>query len=272
VSVVFYKWLLGQQDSISWIDLDQVDPGMSMTFSKLKSVLHQRCILENKNEDNVQEQISSLTMDGCSLEDLGLDFSLPGFPNIELMKSGTKTSLTIDNLDKYLNLIAYWTLHEGVKQQMEALREGFQSLYPLDKIDYFFPEEMDQLFCGSRYQPWSLRELADACRTDHGYTHDSETVQSLFRVLSRFDANEQRSFLQFVTGSPHLPIGGLRAMNPPLTVVRKTPDEGHQADEYLPSVMTCVNYLKMPEYSNEETLELRFRKAIVEGQKSFLLS
>ena len=50
VSVVFYKWLLGQQDSISWIDLDQVDPGMSMTFSKLKSVLHQRCILENKDE------------------------------------------------------------------------------------------------------------------------------------------------------------------------------------------------------------------------------
>ena len=43
-------------------------------------------------------------MDGCRLEDLGLDFSLPGFPNIELMKSGTKTSLTIDNLDKYLNV------------------------------------------------------------------------------------------------------------------------------------------------------------------------
>ena len=55
-------------------------------------------------QDSSKEQISSLTMDGCSLEDLGLDFSLPGFPNIELMKSGAKTSLTIDNLDKYLNV------------------------------------------------------------------------------------------------------------------------------------------------------------------------
>ena len=27
-------------------------------------------------------------MDGCPVEDLGLDFTLPGYPNIELMKGG----------------------------------------------------------------------------------------------------------------------------------------------------------------------------------------
>ena len=28
------------------------------------------------------ERISCLTMDGCPIEDLGLDFTLPGYPNI----------------------------------------------------------------------------------------------------------------------------------------------------------------------------------------------
>nr|XP_026689713.1 E3 ubiquitin-protein ligase TRIP12 [Ciona intestinalis] len=272
LSMICYKWFLSQEHTITWLDLEQVDPGMSLTFNKLKRLLHQRLTIEQQQSDEMEEKINAVTMDGCRLEDLGLDFLLPGFPNIELMKSGAKTSLSINNLDKYLNLIAYWTLSEGVRQQLDAMRDGFQSVFPLQAIDYFFPEELDQLFCGARYQPWSERELADSCRTDHGYNHDSETVKTLFRVLSQYDAAEQRAFLQFVTGSPHLPVGGLRSLHPPLTIVRKTCEENMTSDSYLPSVMTCVNYLKLPEYSNESVMRERLQKAAQEGQKSFLLS
>jgi hypothetical protein len=34
-------------------------------------------------------------------------------------------------------------------------------------------------------------------------------------------AAEQREFLQFVTGSPRLPLGGFSSLRPPLTIVRK---------------------------------------------------
>ena len=37
---------------------------------------------------------------------------------------------------------------------------------------------------------------------------DSKTVHNLFEVLSSYDAEEQRKFLSFVTGSPRLPVGG----------------------------------------------------------------
>jgi len=33
-------------------------------------------------------------------------------------------------------------MYEGVRQQLEALREGFQSVFPLQAVDYFFPEEV----------------------------------------------------------------------------------------------------------------------------------
>lgn len=36
----------------------------------------------------------------------------------------------------------------------------------------------------------------------------SRAVGFLFDVLSSFDAEQQRLFLQFVTGSPRLPVGG----------------------------------------------------------------
>jgi E3 ubiquitin-protein ligase TRIP12 len=41
------------------------------------------------------------------------------------------------------------------------------------------------------------------------------------------DTVEQRAFLRFVTGSPRLPPGGLAALQPRLTVVRKHPRWAH---------------------------------------------
>ena len=53
-----------------------------------------------------------------------------------------------------------------------------------------------------------MSELMECCRPDHGYSHDSLAVQNLFEVLSTYDTIEQRQFIQFVTGSPRLPVGG----------------------------------------------------------------
>ena len=50
----------------------------------------------------------------------------------------------------------------------------------------------------------------EACRVEHGYTLDSRAIKSLFEILSEFNRDEQRLFLQFVSGSPRLPIGGIK--------------------------------------------------------------
>ncbi|KAJ1486133.1 hypothetical protein T484DRAFT_1790789, partial [Baffinella frigidus] len=55
-------------------------------------------------------------------------------------------------------------------------------------------------------------------------------------------------------------------------VVRKEAESPLTPDDYLPSVMTCANYLKLPEYSSEENLRKQLKFAIQEGQLSFLLS
>ena len=48
----------------------------------------------------------------------------------------------------------------------------------------------------------------DSVKADHGFNMDSESVKNLLHVMTEFNPSQRRLFLQFVTGSPKLPIGG----------------------------------------------------------------
>ena len=214
----------------------------------------------------------SLTLSGVAIEDLHLNFTLPGYPHIELRKGGKDINVTLENIDQYIRLLCHWTMVEGVFRQMEAFKEGFESVLPVSQLQIFYPEELEQLFCGSNHYQWDIKTLIDCCHPDHGYTYDSRAIKFLFEVLSSLNQEEQRKFLQFVTGSPRLPVGGLKSLTPPLTIVRKTFEPGENPDRYLPSVMTCVNYLKLTDYSSIEIMRSKLRIAANEGQLSFHLS
>lgn len=58
---------------------------------------------------------------------------------------------------------------------------------------------------------WDVDTLMKSCLCDHGYTHQSTAIQYLFEIMSEFDETQRRLFIQFATGSPRLPIGGMIA-------------------------------------------------------------
>jgi E3 ubiquitin-protein ligase TRIP12 len=106
---------------------------------------------------------------------------------------------------------------------------------------------------------------------DHQYSIDSAPVQFLARAISELDSEDKKHFLMFLTGSPKLPIGGFKNLVPKFTVVRKdSPDQA--ADSLLPSVMTCMNYFKLPAYSSYEITQDRLLFAVREGLSSFHFS
>ena len=65
---------------------------------------------------------------------------------------------------------------------------------------------------------------------------------------------------------------GFKSLTPMFTVVCKPSEPPYTSDDYLPSVMTCVNYLKLPDYSDLEVLKAKLNVAIREGQGAFHLS
>ncbi|XP_017785383.1 PREDICTED: E3 ubiquitin-protein ligase TRIP12 isoform X2 [Nicrophorus vespilloides] len=276
-SLTFYRWLLGQEHSLGLGDLAHITPDIHKTLRKMQDIVRQRdAILGNPELSAADKttQIEALEFDGCSITDLGIDFVLPGH-NVELIKNGRVTSVTIHNLHQYTNLVNHWFLFEGVNRQMEALREGFESVFPIQNLRMFQPEELEAVFCGSPRDAitgWDVKTLMECCRPDHGYTADSRAIRFLFEVLSSYDREQQRLFVQFLTGSPRLPVGGFKSLSPPLTVVRRTLDVNMNPDDFLPSVMTCVNYLKLPDYSSLEVMREKLKVAASEGQHSFYLS
>lgn len=128
------------------------------------------------------------------------------------MRNGRSTHVTVHNLHRYTDLVTHWYLVEGVTRQMESLREGFESVFPVRNLRMFHPEELEAVFCGSPREGaaagWDVKTLMECCRPDHGYTADSRAIRFLFEVLSGYDREEQRMFVQFLTGSPRLPVGG----------------------------------------------------------------
>jgi len=162
-------------------------------------------------------------------------------------------------------------LNEGVLAQVSAFRTGFSTVFPVQKLCAFTPEELDVLLNGSR-EKWEVSTLIEHLKFDHGYMRSSRAVGFLLEVLCEFNDTTLATFLKFVTGSPRLPVGGLARLQPRLTIVQKRPEEGISPDAYLPSVMTCANYVKLPDYSSKEIMRERLVTAISEGQGAFYLS
>ncbi|CAD5228981.1 unnamed protein product [Bursaphelenchus okinawaensis] len=241
LAVPIFKWLLGQQDTLGVWDMEELEPTI---YNSLR-------------------QMSRL--DNDSIKELEIPFSYPGQDNFHLYKHSDSKNVTYDSFGQFAQLVSHWRLVEGVKLPMESLRKGFQQVINIDHLNIFEAKEMESLFCGSSDKDtdtlWSSSLLHQCIRPDHGYTHESKEVHWLVEMLEEFSREDRRKFLQFVTGSPRLPVGGFRALHPPLTVVKKTASYGN-TDQELPSAMTCYNYLKIPPYTTIEIFKERFQVAL----------
>ena len=208
------------------------------------------------------------------IEKLSMSFAYPGHDDIELVPNGKNTLLTKDNINEYINSI-YSLLFksDAIIQITNAFKKGFNSVFPIDKLSLFSSNELVQIMT-SPYTQWSEEMLLHSLVPDHGYTNTSKPFLFLIKYMSLLDKDNQQKFLKFSTGSTRLPIGGFAALNPKLTVAKRVLDNYTNTDTnyYLPSVMTCQNYLKLPEYSTYEILKEKMDLAINEGGSQFHLS
>ncbi|KAJ7778066.1 hypothetical protein B0H14DRAFT_2963210 [Mycena olivaceomarginata] len=254
---IFLKIVLGEEVPLTVATLRLVDISLANSLDKIQSIVSTRAQAEN---DKLKRKVALL--ETVSIDDLALDFTIPGY-DIELRPGGRDIAVTADNVEGYIREVLDAIIGQGAQLQAKAFREGFSKAFSADELVLLF---------GNSEEDWSVETLSEALKADHGFNGESRAIRDLVEILTEYDATTRRNYLQFVTGSPKLPIGGFRGLNPPLTVVRKPHEAPLTADDYLPSVMTCVNYLKLPEYSSKEIMREKLRVAIQEGMGSFHLS
>ncbi|XP_028113334.1 E3 ubiquitin-protein ligase UPL3-like [Camellia sinensis] len=278
MSTAFYKLVLGQE--LDLYDILSFDAELGKTLQELQALVFRKQYLESMGGHSFCEEIDDLRFRGASIEDLCLDFTLPGYPDY-VLKLGEE-NVDIDKLEEYLSLVVDATVKTGIMRQIEAFKAGFNQVFDISTLQIFSPHELDYLLCGRR-ELWEADTLVDHIKFDHGYTAKSPAIVNLLEIMGEFTPEQQRAFCQFVTGAPRLPPGGLAVLNPKLTIVRKhsstagnTISNGtglsEAADDDLPSVMTCANYLKLPPYSTKDIMFKKLLYAISEGQGSFDLS
>nr|DAD26062.1 TPA_asm: hypothetical protein HUJ06_027530 [Nelumbo nucifera] len=265
-SKAFYKLILEKELCI--YDIQSFEPEFGRTLLEFQALVDRK-----KNLNSISEKGTNFISDSCfrdtRIEDLCLEFTLPGYPDYVLGSEPGNKIVNMDNLEEYVSLTVDATVNSGIIRQVEAFKSGFNQVFPIKSLQIFSEEELERLLCGER-DAWASNEIVDHVKFDHGYTSSSPPVINLLEIIQEFEHDQRRAFLQFVTGAPRLPPGGLAALNPKLTIVRKHCSEWVDGD--LPSVMTCANYLKLPPYSSKERMRERILYAITEGQGSFHLS
>lgn len=250
-----------------------VDPQLAASLKLIKKFVLAKKAVDEDGRLTPAEKVAaaeSIEILGSHIDDLGLDFTLPGY-SIELLPNGSHISVNIENVELYLEKVLDMTLGSGVQRQVDAFRAGFTQVFPYSALSAFTPDELVMLF-GRIDEDWTLETLMDSIKADHGFNMDSRSVKNLLQTMSELSLPERRDFLQFTTGSPKLPIGGFKSLTPMFTVVCKPSEPPYSSDDYLPSVMTCVNYLKLPDYSTLDVMKGRMNTAIKEGQGAFHLS
>ncbi|WVQ96417.1 hypothetical protein IAU59_003522 [Kwoniella sp. CBS 9459] len=269
---VFLKLILGQPVKKTIASLKAVDPTLARSLERLHNYLMVRKEIEALElpASSRRNKLAALTVGGAKLADLSLDFTLPGY-NIELVPGGSYIEVDDHNLEEYLERVLEMTLGSGIEKQVRAFQEGFSMVFSVKDMRIFSPDELGLLF-GNAEEDWSRETLEQALKADHGYNLDSRSVQNLLEVMTSYDKEQRRQFLQFITGAPKLPIGGFKGLSPQFTVVRKPHEPPFKADDYLPSVMTCAQYLKLPDYSSKEVLAAQIERAMLDGGGSFHLS
>ncbi|CAH2075832.1 unnamed protein product [Thlaspi arvense] len=276
LSTAFYKLILGQELDLH--DIILFDTELGKTLQEFRVLVGRKHYLEAVGGDNCSAG-SDLCLRGSRIEDLCLDFTLPGYPEY-ILRPGDEI-VDMNSLEEYISLVVDATVKRGVTRQIEAFRSGFNQVFDVTSLQIFTPSELDYLLCGRR-ELWEAETLAEHIKFDHGYTAKSPAIINLLEIMGELTADQQRAFCQFVTGAPRLPPGGLAVLNPKLTIVRKHSSTSsaaangtgasETADDDLPSVMTCANYLKLPPYSTKEIMYKKLLYAINEGQGSFDLS
>jgi E3 ubiquitin-protein ligase TRIP12 len=152
---------IGESDSAvvpSLGAIKSVDDGLAKSLNLLKQFADAKKLVDaDTTLTSIQKDaaLQDIVIQDSRVEDLALDFTLPGYSTIELTDKGADTSVTIHNVDTYIDKVLDFTLGSGVQRQVDAFRAGFTEVFPYSALKAFTPDELVMLF-GRTDEDWSL--------------------------------------------------------------------------------------------------------------------
>jgi E3 ubiquitin-protein ligase TRIP12 len=110
-----------------------------------------------------------LLYNNTQIQNIGLNFVLPGYYNIELLDHGDDIIVTAHNLEEYVNLIFDALCCKGIEDSIDAFVKGFNIVFPITSLNCFTSQEIEFILCGSSEENWDFHSLYESIITNHGY-------------------------------------------------------------------------------------------------------
>jgi ubiquitin-protein ligase E3 C len=208
------------------------------------------------------------------VRDLALDFtitdqvSLPGEPirtvTRNLVPNGEDIIVTNENRPLYISYVARHRLVVQPYAQTRAFLRGLGLIIDPAWLSMFNQNELQRLVGGdsSEIDVEDLRRHTVYSGVyaigDDGEEHP--TVKLFWEVMRDLDDQRRRDVLKYVTSTPRAPLLGFKQLCPPFSI-----RDGGRDQDRLPSASTCVNLLKLPQYTSKEVLKEKLLYAVTSG-------
>lgn len=218
---------------------------------------------------------------GGDVEDLGLFFEMTRTHNNgtilstePLIPNGSSIPVTNENLMMYIHRLANFKLNTEISRASRSFLQGFRDLIPVNWIRMFNPKEL-QLLIGGEDRVIDITNMKANVGYAGGFAESQPYIQEFWKIIGNMSSEQQQKFLKFVTSCPRSPLLGFEALNPRFGILKipthEQGDDPNLVSEKLPSAATCMNLLKLPQYSTIEKLREKLLYAI-ESNSGFELS
>ncbi|KAJ5466415.1 hypothetical protein N7530_010202 [Penicillium desertorum] len=222
---------------------------------------------------NVFHQLQLKNYPG-DVEDFGLDFTInnvirmPSGQNrtvtAELKPNGSQTPVTNKNRLVYISYVARYRLQLQPVLQTNAFLQGLGQIIQPAWLSMFNQSELQTLVSGDKADI----DVEDLRRnTLYGGVYvigddnlEHPTIALFWQVMHEMTNEERQKVIRFVTSTPRAPLLGFSHLRPHFSIRDSSDDQ-----ERLPSTSTCVNLLKLPRYSDADTLRSKLLYAVSSG-------
>jgi E3 ubiquitin-protein ligase TRIP12 len=138
-----------------------LDPSLHKSISLLDEFKLEKHKIQNGPGSQAEKDsaIKSIAINCMGIDDMCLDFTLPGYPDIELVENGKEIMVSILNVDQYIERIIDMSVGSGIKSQIDSFRRGFNRVFPIKDLHCFSIQELLVLLGGEQKEDWSLKGI-----------------------------------------------------------------------------------------------------------------
>lgn len=135
----------------------------------------------------------------------------------------------------------------------QAVIRGITAILPDDILSIFSPQEMKEVVCGGEHI--TVESLQAIVEYGEGVDASASVIQRFWRVVTGFTYTQRSRLLEFVCARTRIPVPPSPPISFKIVLVRG-------GDTTLPQSQTCFSILKLPSYSNDETMRRQLMYAM----------